>query len=512
MKVTLREVKVGYSAIKKLAVSEYKKGNYDKSLGYIDKAVTIASQIMWRYADDELEDLLIKISSKLVFNKKEDFKPEKNRVVFYDCFSTTYILSLQYLNALTYTGCEILYLQEERNYKHTKISPVIESIKNNPNITIQIVSKTENRIDRYLNIYKLITDFSPSNIFLHIDTLAACIPVLYNLPVSIKKYYINLGDHAFWLGKKGIDYSFEFRNFGASVSYQKRGLKLNQIILLPYYPVVTGHKFMGFPLATTNKVVIFSGGDFFKMVDKHNTYWRLVSDILKENPKCVIFYANKVVNTEGENFLKNFISTNNFEDRFIPLGFRPDINEVMKHCDIFLGTCPMSGGLMSQYAAYNKKPVLQYYPEQLISFEETESMICFHNQIKISFTDKKAFLNEARQLIENADYRIEKGKQLKLSMITENDFNTLFKKSFESNCTQVEIILDDKINYHAIENWWLDVNNKGYYDVGRYIISILSLKKCMKILPRIVIVHFFNRFLKNKLFKKIVTKKIKINL
>ncbi|MEI6092036.1 MAG: hypothetical protein WCR42_16415 [bacterium] len=63
MKITLSEVKAGYAAIKKKAFSEYKHGNYEASLSYVDKAVSIASQIMWRYADNELE--LFKIESEI---------------------------------------------------------------------------------------------------------------------------------------------------------------------------------------------------------------------------------------------------------------------------------------------------------------------------------------------------------------------------------------------------------------------------------------------------------------
>lgn len=471
MKVTLRDVKAGYAAIKKLAISEFEKGNYQKSLDYIDNAATLASQIMWRYADDELEELLRKIGTKLI-KYEATFISSDKKIVYYDYFGSPVILTLQYLRALVQLNYEILYLYEERSNAQALIIEIIKDIKN---IRIQKIALNSNRAERLNDIYKSIVDFKPSKLFIHINTLSISIPVFYCLPTEIVKYYINLGDHAFWLGSKAIDYSFEFRSFGANVSYKKRGLSKKQLLLLPYYPIVDKQDFQGFPKECKNKVVIFSGGDFYKTVDEQKTYWNLAADILRTNPKAVIIYANKALNSEGKKFLDAFISNNNLENKFIPIGFRKDVNEVLKHCDIYMGTCPMSGGLMSQYAATNAKPILQYYPENLFAFEETESMICFNDKLKISFTDKKDFLDEAEKLIANEDYRIRKGKELQKCMINEDEFNSLFKKSLDTHQTQIEIE-NISINFDDIEQWWLEVNNEGYYDAGSYTYSILGIK------------------------------------
>ena len=37
------------------------------------------------------------------------------------------------------------------------------------------------------------------------------------------------------------------------------------------------------------------------------------------------------------------------------------IDAVFENCDIYLGTYPICGGLMSQYAAMHAKPILAYF-------------------------------------------------------------------------------------------------------------------------------------------------------
>jgi hypothetical protein len=469
MKVSLCEVKAGYNAIKKLAKQEFKKGNYEKSLDYIDKAAIIASQIMWRYADEDLE-LLLESIGKSVIKSKENFIPISNRVVFYDYFGSSFILTLQYIRALIKLDYQILYIYEERN---NLTAPVVEIIKEYDSVIIEKIPLNINRISRINNIYYKIVDFNPVKLFIHINTLSVAIPTFYSLPDGITKYYINLGDHAYWLGTKAIDFSIEFRNFGATVSREKRGLNNKQLLLLPYYPIIDKKEFRGFPEIPEETVIIFSGGDFYKTIDGHYTFWSLVKEILEQNPKAVILFANKALNNKAEIFLNSFIKENNLHNRLIPIGFREDLNEVMKHCDVYLGTCPMSGGLMSQHAAVNSKPILQYYPKELISFEETESMICFNEKISISFDNKKELLKEAKRLIDDKEYRIIKGKQLSSCMINENDFNHLFSKTIDTNKTQIPIEFKT-INYKAIEKWWLDINNHGFYDAGGFINKVLG--------------------------------------
>lgn len=64
----------------------------------------------------------------------------------------------------------------------------------------------------------------------------------------MKRYQINLTDHAFWLGAHAFDYVLEFRDFGANVSRQYHHIAPHKILKQPYYPYIDRTlSFQGFP-------------------------------------------------------------------------------------------------------------------------------------------------------------------------------------------------------------------------------------------------------------------------
>ena len=70
-------------------------------------------------------------------------------------------------------------------------------------------------------------------------------------------------------------------------------------------------------------------------------------------------------------------------------------------------------------------------------------------------------------------------------------FNSLFEKSLQTNVSQVDIE-NVSISYLHLEKWWVEVNNKGFSDVGRYIISILGFNSIF-LVPSLIIRYNFNR-------------------
>ena len=84
-------------------------------------------------------------------------------------------------------------------------------------------------------------------------------------------------------------------------------------------------------------------------------------------------------------------------------------------------------------------------------------------------------------------------------MITESQFNSLFEKSLQTHVSQVSIE-NVNISYLHLENWWLEVNNKGYSDVGRYIMGILGFNSIFYV-PTLVI-----RYYRKRIFAKFIKK------
>ena len=107
----------------------------------------------------------------------------------------------------------------------------------------------------------------------------------------LHRYFINLTDHAWWLGKNCIDTNLEFRQFGLALSTEVRGIDKKKEALLPYYPVSqlnneTIDNLL--PEGLEGKFVIVTGGTFYKYLDADYTLLKIVQRILRENDNAVL--------------------------------------------------------------------------------------------------------------------------------------------------------------------------------------------------------------------------------
>lgn len=494
-KLSTRDIKLGYKGVKRLAQKAFAEGDYETSFKYIGKCATIAQQFNWIYADDELEDLLYSIGDKLIKEPPKDYRTIRNRVVFYDAFCKSFVLALQYIKALVSAGKEVMYITtaDDLAKNRTGFADILDKLDVYPSVKVVVVppGKATKRIEYF---YDAVVGFCPEQILLHMVADAVVLPALYVLPSAIKRYIINLADQTFWLGKKAIDYCIEFRQFGVSVSQQRRGIKPEQQLLVPFYPIDDGNPFEGFPKqCTPDKLIVFSGGDLYKVLDEKRTYWRLVKRLLDTYPNIVFLFATKIRN--GINYeIDKFVKENGFEGRFIYINYRKDINEVFKHCDIYMGTCPASGSLMSQLAAVNAKPILQYYYPGTPD-DETEQAVCYNEKFSISFQDEDLFMEEARRLITDEAYRKRQGERLKNAMITPERFNKLVADTLSTNNSQVPLAPFD-VNYSLLDDRWYALEKLGCVDMMSYIWGLLGKKYIRRSIPSVFIKKHVNTVLK----------------
>lgn len=498
LRLSLNDIKNAYKGVKVQAVEAFDKGDYERSMEYVRHCATIAQQFNWIYADDELEELLKEISTKIV-TSPTSYIPKENRVVVFDDFCVSFILALQYLEALVVAGEEVMYLTLS---KHDERFADITSTIHEKYPTVKIVSVAQQSIiNTSVDIYNEIIAFAPQKVLFHMTANSLAFPAVYALPRNIDTYIINLADQTFWLGTKVVNYVLEFRQFGVSVSQQKRGIKPKQQLLIPFYPIVDNNPFQGFPKECTEKgkVLIFSGGDIYKVLDEKRMYWHLVKCVLDTFPEVVFLFATKIDGI-GMEFLKSFIHENNYEGRFVYTKFRPDINEVLAHVDIFMGTSPVCGSLMSQLAARNATPILQYYYPETPD-DETEQAICINEQFLISFDNEEAFMNEAGRLIKDVDYRKMQGERLQRAMMTENQFNELVKDTLAVNQTQIPL-RSYAFDYQQLDDRWFALEQSGFINSMAYLYDLLGIRKCIAYAPILFIKKHINRLI-NYLNRKI---------
>jgi hypothetical protein len=466
------------------------------------EAEALIQEFNWEYADDELEKLLQLIAwqwipEKAIVDSRES--RVESRVVVLDDWCTSYVLVLQYIDALVEAGKEVLYITS-KDIEASRHKNIIERISKYPKLTYYVITQNSMPIDQWCKeVYDKILAFAPAKVIAHISACSQFLPVIARLPEGILTYRSNLDDQCFWLGKSVIDYSLEFRPFGVAVSRERRGIKPEQQLYVPFYPVKDGNPFGGFLELPKDSVILFSGGDFYKTLDPNYTYWNLVRRVLQENTKAVLLFATKNGLRTQQEFLERFVKENHLEKQFYFIGFRPDINEVFAHADIFMGTCPICGALTTQLAAFNHTAILQYYLPGSYD-DETEQALDFNNKdIQISSPDIESFMAEAKRLINDKDYRKQKADMAYASTIKPEQFNKVFMEAITTNVAPCPM---KYVDYEAVAKRWMWPQEMGFDDHMSYLAPRMKRYGLMHKVPMLWLKYNYRRYFANKLFSK----------
>lgn len=471
-----KDIVNGFNTIKKLGIRAARNKNHSKALYYFDQAAILAYNLNWIFKDQEIENCLNNIAKQLLPNVCERYNPNKNRFVFYDQIGSTTVLALQYLRALISWNIEFLYILDPSRYSSNEI---IDEISKYSKAEVYVLPELlEDKVLNVRLIYDKIILYSPEITFLHSPADGSFGVMLWSLLPQIKRYRIVPGDHHFYLGISVTDYAIEFREFGLSLSFYKRDLHSEQLILQPYYPIENNAKFEGLPSFEIEKpIIIYTGGATYKIMGEDNLFFEIMKKILLNYENVIILFSGSEYNL----YIDDFIKQNKFEKRFYFLGFRKDFIEIMKKCDIYLGTYPFFGGLMTQYAAICKKPILQYLPEKQISYllDGIESVLAYgqHAEKRISFDKLKDFFEYADKLIIDDFFRVREGEILSTRVINKAEFEEVLYAQIFVQRNDINIKQINENYFYEKEKWYLDVANNYSNFYSKFFVDIFGVKK-----------------------------------
>jgi hypothetical protein len=469
---SLERVKLEYNKIKNIALTSVKKGKWNKALEQIEGCARYAYAFNHIFKDDELEDAIGVIARSIIIEENcSQQDVEEKKYIFYDYFGTyNKGCSLQYLRALMSWNIRFLYICYSENDRK------IEELKTYSKASIFIIEKSLERTEQIKLIHRIVTDYKGSDAFIYTAPWDVVGISAFRLLHHTKRYLINITDHAFWLGVKSLDYSIEFRTFGYTLSSEKRGLSKESLLMQPFYPVVMDVPFQGFPsIVTPDKVVIFSGGAYYKIYGKGNKFFDLMKAILTENSNAIILYAGWGTSAP----IKSFIRENHLENRLLLIGVRKDLSAVMEKCDIYLGTYPLCGGLMTQYAAAKAKPIVSYSDPESLPHNDLCDLLSSVGQntldVPITFTDERLFLDRMAFLIRNKRNREQSGNQIRSLVLTPTQFNEHLYKLI--NTQKNDVIPDDKtINYKLFTEQYIELENSYINTAGHALLKMLKMK------------------------------------
>ncbi len=470
-----------YSEIKKEAERKLITQNYSDVILIYKKLAILAYNMNCFYSDLEIENKIEILGEILV--KRTAFYPVKNRLIFFDSFGwDNRGLTQQYIRGLGLLEYEILFIFE--NFDKDKSIEILNEIKLNNKIKIIELSEYTSPLDKINKITNLIEEFSPSKAFLHLSPWCIESIIVWSVFKDIKRFFINLTDHAFWLGNNTFDYCIEFRDYGYSLSTKYRNIPKHKLIKLPYYPIVNLEtEFQGFPIETKGKFIITSGSSYYKIMGDGNKFFKLLNKLSKRHNNIIILFAGS-----GDSFvLKGLIEKYKLNEVFIPIGERKDIAQVVNNSHLYVSTYPVTGGLMNLYAISSLIPIIGYSNEQIES-NKIETLLQKNTETQLTYFNEKEFLDEFSNMIENETYRLEKARKIRNSVISVDNFNLELKK-----IVQGEYNVDFKeleLNQKKIEAVYLEVENNYTNICLNFLYSIKE--DFPKIKNLISFLHFLN--------------------
>lgn len=458
MKINKNVILKDYNKLKKIAKRNLSINNMEAACFYTQKAATLMYNYNLIYSDDELEDFLRIVASKII--DATSYKTiESKRIVFYDYFVIDNRgLTEQYLEGLFNSDYEFMFIGCQNNEKSSNIYAKLK----NHNIQIEIIHEYS-EIEKAKHIASVIDNYKPEIIISHLAPWDIAGLVAISAFNNIcKRYLINITDHAYWLGKNCFDYFFEFRDYGFNISKYERGINENKLLKLPYYPIVnTEIKFQGFDFETEGKKIIFSGGNIYK-IQGSSKFFEIIKYVLDKYNDTVFLFLGSGDNT----VINQFIKKNHYENRFFYRAERKDIYEVFKRCYLYLNTYPLIGGLMTQYACIAGKLPLTLNDKQDLCDNIYELMID-HFSIDLQFDNINALKKSIDFYLENPDSLNDLNSKIKRAVISKDHFNELFCKYLD-NPKNVLAIKDYKVDtYNFSEQYLLrfNENKKTYYKI-----------------------------------------------
>lgn len=488
MTLTKDKILADFNLFKRKAIYHSKKNNVDKAVCYSEVAAKIGYHFNFKYADDELENNTVQIGNQILGNKIL-FPGISNKIVFFDSFSMDNRgLTQQYLRAIISWNYDLLYITTAKKIGQQ----ILAELHGYPQSQILILSDKSFK-NNLLVAKDAIVRFKPEKAFLHFSPWEVLGVALWSHINSAEKFFINLTDHAFWLGKACMDYSLEFRKYGIHISLEERMISKEKLLFQPYFPINSNSVFKGFPVSTDKKIVAFAGSNYYKIYGENFLLLKLIKEVLNGNPNLIFLFAGSGDNKPIEKFIKS----NNLEKSFILLGHRNDISEVIKNVDIYVNTYPMMGGLMSQYAAKTNKPIIGYSDESLYSFNDVEDLLGLESKELLVKKTTESFLRYFNELINDVEKRNENISFTKKGVLSDAEFIQSLKKTIEEKVCYSKVF-DIRFDKTRIFETYLDVENNYLKNYNNILFS--SLKHNMLFIKPLRFIKYNLKRINRKIF------------
>ncbi len=411
-------------SIKKKIEKEKFKGNYNDVLVLVSLCASILYTTNLYYVDEQLETYLEETAKRLlaedVFAVAADAS-DKDAVIFYDGFGlNSRGLAKIYLSALGQHNRLYYVTYKERE---NAIPDLLNIVKTSGGAAFFIDKGS--RVGQIQQLNDVVKKVKATNfVYYSLPDDVVATTLMYAYDGILTRYQINLTDHAFWLGARSIDKCIEFREYGASISYEYRNIPKGKIVRLPFYPDINKNQsFQGYPFEVkTGQKVVFSGGSLYKTLGDGNKYYQIVDYILSKYTSAVFWYAGSGDDTEINKLIAKY------PDRVHLSSERSDLYQVLRHCYFYLSTYPICGGLMYQYAASAGK-----VPLTLRQGSINDGFLINQSELNVDFDTYDGLTDEIDRIMTDDAYYISRSKKMINSVISSEHFSSELSKILDGD-------------------------------------------------------------------------------
>lgn len=417
--------------LKTAAEKALQKDNFEKTLVAVSSAGLLLYDYNQVYTDECLEVILENLAEKISIRYSRElsnFKADSQTVLFYDGFGLdTRGVAIMYLNALVKAGYHVVYVTRR---EAIDTQPEIHKILENGNVDWQYISLKKSYLDWIDSLTKVIAKFTPKAMLFYTTPNDVSGFVAFKLfEGKIKRYLVDLTDHAFWLGTHCSDYFFGSREMSASNQYYGRKIPKSKLIKLGVNLLVSEEKdHSGLPFDVKSDPYVFSGGALYKTLgDSNEYYYKIVDHILSQHKGTKFLYAG----SGDDHLLKRVISK--FPGRAFHINERKDFYYLIQNCVIYLNTYPMFGGMMMKYSALAGK-----IPVTLRHNNDSDGLLLNQESTMIEYGTYEELISDVDHLINDSEYRKQREKLLEGSVITEQRFINNLSNAIENQKTDYQ--------------------------------------------------------------------------
>lgn len=478
------ELRKDWRKVKTLIKKEVQAGDFERSILLIEQASNLAYiyNFVRDYWDPEIDHYIQQVSLALTAQHEiGHVSSNPDKIVFFDHFVLENRgFAQQYLDVFINNGLEVLYvIDDERNYRPK--NRIIETIERYQKGYISVL-KAPSRVGKFYELLGIIKEFNPRKVFFHTapwEIISCCVAYALQGKSTNKCYLLNITDHAFWPGITCFEFIVDWRSVGFNINRKLKGKEEKKLFVIPTPSYLDETiAFQGFPDIPSGKIIGFSGGSFYKILDRQNTFLNLVKEVIHQNEDFVFIFAA----VGGRAKVEEFVRENRLESRFFVIGDRRDIGQIFKRIDIFFNTYPFSGGLMMKYSIACNKPILSFAHPKLLNSRLDVVLDCALSEEHLIF-EKGKYLEVAAKLINDPLYRACYSKYYRQLSAESDRFNERVTQLLNDRPVDAVIRCEFSIHQHEITDFHIETERiQGKFYVP-FIYSILKYKPMIFRLP-----------------------------